>query len=557
MIPLSLLLLLNFPSQAFPKALPPPYLPNSRNTDTGEIGGEIGFSGSESKNVGKDQGSSDGLPEGHNEEGIMGEHASLHGEFYEDFDVATTNIQLNSKLDDNKLSKNGLSGSDIKDAVKDKGSSDEHDVDVLLQLNEYDLDGHKSTHGDVATTKLNTTHGQHRNASAVDTSFTAEDNELAKAAISGSDKGDTDSQDMGEIQGIEDEIIFYHGSDIADSVKESSDQLDFGGIVEPNQEAMDEHGSTANGGVAEDFDVATTNVQLNTTLSEFGNMSIVDAKFIVDSELTKAHIDMEIKDFEELKAKIVLLENHLRQHANFSIVPSEELVETDHMLKDMDVKILEPYENKLKALKNHIKNEEIDDISLPFIETIVKNAEFFLDNSRVRLNDVENLEKEWESSEEEVRIESMEENVVGGDDQSDIHNPYEEFKRENIYDKHRRVHDDEVNLALLNADINEAVETQDSSSLAYSSLHPYLTPGLTMLVFLLLCSVVAWKLTKRRRVASRMVSQVQCSCASIEKFVLTMVLQMMARDLGYTELQTVGEGEKNYQGVSRRQYKLK
>eukprot|EP00092_Neocalanus_flemingeri_P033054 GFUD01035948.1.p1 GENE.GFUD01035948.1~~GFUD01035948.1.p1 ORF type:complete len:380 (-),score=123.89 GFUD01035948.1:174-1313(-) len=356
--------------------------------------------------------------------------------------------------------------------------------------------------------------------------------------LTGGDKGDTDSPDMSEIQGIEDEIVFYRGSDITDSVKESSDQLDFGGIVEPIQEAVDEHGST-DGGVAEDFDVATTNVQLNTTLSEFGNMSIVDAKFIVDSELTKAHIDMEIKDFEELKAKIVLLENHLRQHANFSIVPSEELVETDHMLKDMDVKILEPYENKLKALKNHIKNEEIDDISLPFIETIVKNAEFFLDNSRVRLNDVENLEKEWESSEEEVRIESMEENVVGGDDQSDIHNPYEEFKRGNIYDKHRRVHDDEVNLALLNADINEAVETQDSSSLAYSSLHPYLTPGLTMLVFLLLCSAVAWKLTKRRRVASRMVSQ------------------MMARDLGYTELQTVGEGEKNYLGVTRRQYKLK
>eukprot|EP00092_Neocalanus_flemingeri_P094269 GFUD01119862.1.p1 GENE.GFUD01119862.1~~GFUD01119862.1.p1 ORF type:complete len:546 (-),score=157.24 GFUD01119862.1:69-1706(-) len=545
MIPLSLLLLLNFPSQAFPKALPPPYLPNSRNTDTGEIGGEIGFSGSESKNVGKDQGSSDGLPEGHNEEGIMGEHASLHGEFYEDFDVATTNIQLNSTLDA-KLTTNGFSGSDIKDAVKDKESSAEHD----------DLDEHESKHGDVTTTniKLNTTHGELRNALAVDTSFSAEDNELTKT---GGDKGDTDSPDMSEIQGIEDEIVFYRGSDITDSVKESSDQLDFGGIVEPNQEAMDEHGSTANGGVAEDFDVATTNVQLNTTLSEFGNMSIVDAKFIVDSELTKAHIDMEIKDFEELKAKIVLLENHLRQHANFSIVPSEELVETDHMLKDMDVKILEPYENKLKALKNHIKNEEIDDISLPFIETIVKNAEFFLDNSRVRLNDVENLEKEWESSEEEVRIESMEENVVGGDDQSDIHNPYEEFKRENIYDKHRRVHDDEVNLALLNADINEAVETQDSSSLAYSSLHPYLTPGLTMLVFLLLCSVVAWKLTKRRRVASRMVSQVQCSCASIEKFVLTMVLQMMARDLGYTELQTVGEGEKNYQGVSRRQYKLK
>ena len=121
-------------------------------------------------------------------------------------------------------------------------------------------------------------------------------------------------------------------------------------------------------------------------------------------------------DFEDLKTKLVLLEKNLRQHADFDLVLNEELVDTDNMLKEIGFQTLEPYEDKLKALKSQIvkSNSKLDDDTLTTIETVIGNAENFLRTSRRRLSEVEELEEEWKNAEEkeiESNIEDNEESV--------------------------------------------------------------------------------------------------------------------------------------------------
>merc|ERR1719318_1329278 len=133
------------------------------------------------------------------------------------------------------------------------------------------------------------------------------------------------------------------------------------------------------------------------------------------------------------------------------------------------------------------------------------------------------LEKVWEESDESEKIKLAK-------TRDDLNKPIDGVgdgfvKKEGIYSY------DEMKsrnkLAQVISELDEAGKHLDLTSVAYSSLHPFLIPGLTMLVFLFLCSAVAFTLTRRRGVvASRMVSQA------------------LGRNTGYTELETVGEGKR-------------
>jgi len=259
---------------------------------------------------------------------------------------------------------------------------------------------------------------------------------------------------------------------------------------------------------------------------------------IEDNELAEEEIEKDMIDFEELKARIYLLEIHLRQIAKYnSLKENDKFVkETDATLKEIDYEVIKPSEEKLMKLRTQIKesNLELEDELRSSADFIVKDSEISIQESREKLKVMEkDLEKVWEESDESEKIKLAKtrddlnkpiDGVGDGFVKKEGINSYDEMKSRNNLYKHQRLHEDENKLAQVTSELDEAGKHLDLSSVAYSSLHPFLIPGLTMLVFLFLCSAVAFTLTRRRGVvASRMVSQA------------------LGRNTGYTELETVGE----------------
>jgi len=121
------------------------------------------------------------------------------------------------------------------------------------------------------------------------------------------------------------------------------------------------------------------------------------------------YIETDIKDFEDLKKTIAFLEKHISHHADMHVVNSEELIEADHMLQELDVKIIKPYEQQLESLKSQILklNHKFDNETIDQITTIVENVEVFLSTSKERIEQVEVLEQEWEVAEETAGIQDM------------------------------------------------------------------------------------------------------------------------------------------------------
>jgi len=275
---------------------------------------------------------------------------------------------------------------------------------------------------------------------------------------------------------------------------------------------------------------------------------------IEDNELAIEEIDKDITDFEELKARIYLLDIHLRQIAKYNALKKNDkfVKETDTTLKEIDFKVIKPSEEKLMKLKTQIKesNLELEDELRSKADVIVKDSDISIKESREKLEVMEKeLEKVWEESDQSEMIKlakarddlnkHIDAAVGDGAVKMEGINSYDELKSRNNLYNHQRVHEDEDKLAQVTSELDDAAKYLDSSSAAYGSSHPFLIPGLTMLVFLFLCSAVAFTMTRRRGVvASRMVSQA------------------LARNTGYTELETVGEpGRWDYMGQLNGQQK--
>jgi len=97
----------------------------------------------------------------------------------------------------------------------------------------------------------------------------------------------------------------------------------------------------------------------------------------------KDQINAKIADFEDLKKQIAVLDRHLKKHSEFA-----DFNTTDHMLLDLDEKVLKPYEDGLKVLKNKIVEADHDNwssTSVDMINNIVSKAEKFIDISYERV----------------------------------------------------------------------------------------------------------------------------------------------------------------------------
>eukprot|EP00092_Neocalanus_flemingeri_P026089 GFUD01028275.1.p1 GENE.GFUD01028275.1~~GFUD01028275.1.p1 ORF type:complete len:587 (-),score=164.45 GFUD01028275.1:57-1817(-) len=136
-------------------------------------------------------------------------------------------------------------------------------------------------------------------------------------------------------------------------------------------------------------------------------ISIEDEFEIGDEALVLAHLEKDINDFEDLKKTIAFLEKHISKHSDVHVVASQDLVDADHMLKDLDLKVIKPFEQQLVSLKSQIVklNNKFDNEFISEFVAIVVNAEMFLETSLEKVEEVEQLEQDWEVAEDTVKIE--------------------------------------------------------------------------------------------------------------------------------------------------------
>jgi len=91
----------------------------------------------------------------------------------------------------------------------------------------------------------------------------------------------------------------------------------------------------------------------------------------------KDQLNAKLRDFDDLKAQIAILDRHLRKHSGGH--------PTDHNLSNLDELVIKPYEEGLKSLKSKVIEAGNDDWSaatVVMINTIMDKAEQFLEMSR-------------------------------------------------------------------------------------------------------------------------------------------------------------------------------
>jgi len=153
-----------------------------------------------------------------------------------------------------------------------------------------------------------------------------------------------------------------------------------------------------------------SNITDEDNIDDFAVMiDIEDEVSLEDEALVLAHIDSDIEDFEDLRKTIAYLEQNIRKHADTHVVKSQELVEADKVLKELDVKVVNSYEQELKALKSQISklDQKYDNSTIQEITKIVENAEMFLQLSMDKIEEIEMIDHEWEAAEKSANIQNM------------------------------------------------------------------------------------------------------------------------------------------------------
>jgi len=138
-------------------------------------------------------------------------------------------------------------------------------------------------------------------------------------------------------------------------------------------------------------------------------IDIHDEVALDDEALVLAHIESDIEDFEDLKKTITFLEKSVRKHADSHVVKSQELLEVNRVLHELDEKVVTSFEQELRSLKGQISklDHKFDNSSMKEIATIVENAEKFLQVSMDKIEELEMIEHEWDVTEESVKIQHM------------------------------------------------------------------------------------------------------------------------------------------------------
>jgi len=131
-----------------------------------------------------------------------------------------------------------------------------------------------------------------------------------------------------------------------------------------------------------------------------------DLKDNVEQYELEENVEVEIESYHEIKKRIQFLEEHLRQHADFNFVETEDLVAAAETLKTIKRTIIQPLETNLIAVKGQIKkgDHNLSAEELHFVKSVLENADGFLKSSEERIQQLELIENDWDSQEESEKI---------------------------------------------------------------------------------------------------------------------------------------------------------
>jgi len=124
-------------------------------------------------------------------------------------------------------------------------------------------------------------------------------------------------------------------------------------------------------------------------------------------------IETEIDGYHEIKKRIQFLESHLKEHADFNLIKTEDLVDAASTLQTLKKTIIEPLETNLLAVRSQIAKEghQLTPKELHLVKSVLENADAFLLNSEDRLNNLELIENDWDVLEESEKIRQASEGV--------------------------------------------------------------------------------------------------------------------------------------------------
>lgn len=133
---------------------------------------------------------------------------------------------------------------------------------------------------------------------------------------------------------------------------------------------------------------------------------IKDEMEIEDEELVMAHVEMDIRDFEDLERTIEILQNHIRKHSTENVVNQNNLNEASQALENLYLTDVHPALIDLKLVKKELVavKHNLQNITLERINDIVERAEQFLSSAYSTVRLIQHEDQEWNLEEEERKI---------------------------------------------------------------------------------------------------------------------------------------------------------
>jgi len=91
------------------------------------------------------------------------------------------------------------------------------------------------------------------------------------------------------------------------------------------------------------------------------------------AESLKKKMDEEIEDYHEIKKRIQFLEDHLKEHSDFNLIKTEDLVNAQHSLEDIKTKIIKPLEVNLLSVRGQVSNlhHSVTEEEKSFINSVI------------------------------------------------------------------------------------------------------------------------------------------------------------------------------------------
>jgi len=276
---------------------------------------------------------------------------------------------------------------------------------------------------------------------------------------------------------IDDLTYGLRSDNVVENVSKSNDELQ-------GEDGLSNSSSTIEIGEVE---VTSNNSQMKSSLDNVTEEDFKDVSYLDDTNPNEeADLTKTIKALKDLKDEIKEQEDNINDLLE-SVGGGKETSQIEDLLEEIDGN-----NSKLKILKQQIadSNYPLDNETIFYIETVIADAVSFLQSSRDRLREVQNLEYLWDSTKKPM-FEGVTNTVLSVDDRAAETKSYEELLKQRITSGHLKAHEEGVN-----DEIEDVIDKKSSiQKFLVSGLAFLMGPGLGLLVFLLIgLSVVIYKI---------------------------------------------------------------